>query len=75
MSSEPPSKKSKMASSSENPYLAHKLDNGNGSSNGYSNGGASTTGVGAAGSSKSPLNGLVPRKVSVAQAKGIMVSR
>ena len=70
---QPPSKKSKMAADSEvsNPYLAHREGE-----NPYSKGTANGSGNGAAasaGSSRSPLNGLVPRQVSVAQAKGIMV--
>lgn len=69
---QPPSKKSKMAADSEvsNPYLAHREGE-----NPYSKGTANGSGNGAAasaGSSRSPLNGLVPRQVSVAQAKGIM---
>ncbi|OCF30569.1 pre-mRNA-splicing factor ATP-dependent RNA helicase DHX15/PRP43 [Kwoniella heveanensis BCC8398] len=76
--SEPPSKRSKTGyvdpSSStppaDNPYLAHRNNATASSSNGYANGtnGAATP----SGKVSNPLNGLVPRKVSVAQAKSIM---
>jgi hypothetical protein len=49
----------------DNPYLAHR--NG-------ANGAGSTAVNGASGSGvKNPLNGLVPRRVSVEQAKSIQV--
>lgn len=77
ISTEPPTKRSKMANSdagpstpSENPYLAHlapKAGNGNGSGSG-----SGSNGVPAA-SGKSPLNGLVPRMVTTEQAKNILV--
>lgn len=80
---EPPSKRSKASTPSDmpgpstqrdNPYLAHRAPesyangNGNGAATG-SNGTASASGKVA-----NPLNGLVPRKVGVDQAKKIMVS-
>ncbi|WVQ93389.1 hypothetical protein IAU59_000458 [Kwoniella sp. CBS 9459] len=76
--SEPPSKRSKTgyvdpSSStphSDNPYLAHRNNAAASSSNGYTNG--ANGAAGPAGKVSNPLNGLVPRKVSVAQAKTIM---
>ncbi|KAK6904534.1 pre-mRNA-splicing factor ATP-dependent RNA helicase DHX15/PRP43 [Kwoniella mangroviensis CBS 8886] len=71
---EPPSKRSKMVGDSssstppvDNPYLAHRDMAASSSTNGYA------TGInGTSGKASNPLNGLVPRKVSVAQAKSIM---
>jgi pre-mRNA-splicing factor ATP-dependent RNA helicase DHX15/PRP43 len=68
---EPPQKRSKMAEAGpstplDNPYLSHRQ------SNTYASGanGVASNGNGV----KNPLNGLVPRQVTVAQAKDIMVS-
>lgn len=78
MSTEPPSKRSKMVNSdagpsTENPYLAHlgpKGGAGYGSGNGN---GTGSNGVPAP-TGKNPLNGLVPRMVTTEQAKNILVS-
>ncbi|WWC91392.1 uncharacterized protein L201_006336 [Kwoniella dendrophila CBS 6074] len=70
---EPPSKRSKTAVESsssapvDNPYLAHRNMTASSSSNGYATGSNGTSEK-----ASNPLNGLVPRKVSVAQAKSIM---
>ena len=74
--SEPPYKRSKPSTNGdagpstsnggENPYLAHLPAHLRGS-NGASGSNGTPTGV------KNPLAGLVPRQVSVAQAKDIMV--
>jgi pre-mRNA-splicing factor ATP-dependent RNA helicase DHX15/PRP43 len=80
---EPPSKRSKVdapgpSTAAPNPYLAHRTPDMYGE-NGYGNGnGASSStganGISASGKVANPLNGLVPRKVGVDQAKRIMVS-
>ncbi|WRT68867.1 uncharacterized protein IL334_005848 [Kwoniella shivajii] len=76
--SEPPSKRSKTivdSSSStpvDNPYLAHRNTMASSSSNGYASGANGVAGAGAGGKATNPLNGLVPRKVSVAQVKTIL---
>ncbi|WVQ76583.1 hypothetical protein IAR50_006255 [Cryptococcus sp. DSM 104548] len=69
--SEPPAKRSKMESSTapeNNPYLAHRQEYQNG--NGMSNGASGVTG--SVDRKEHPLNGMVPRKVTVDQAKRIM---
>ena len=56
----------------ENPYLAHLPPHLRGmSTNGVATG---ANGVNGTGKVSSPLNGLVPRRVTVDQAKAIMVS-
>ena len=59
----------------DNPYLAHLAPQQR-AVNGYSNGGVPTgsNGVNGAVKVKNPLDGLVPRRVAVQQAKAIMVS-
>ncbi|TYJ54362.1 hypothetical protein B9479_005028 [Cryptococcus floricola] len=69
--SEPPAKRSKMESNTApetNPYLAHRQEYQNG--NGLSNGASGVTG--SVDRKEHPLNGMVPRKVTVDQAKKIM---
>ncbi|AFR95911.1 pre-mRNA-splicing factor ATP-dependent RNA helicase DHX15/PRP43 [Cryptococcus neoformans C23] len=69
--SEPPAKRSKMdstATSENNPYLAHR--NEGPSYGGMTNGASGVTG--AIDRNEHPLNGMVPRKVTVDQAKKIM---
>ena len=65
----------------DNPYLAHRLPQASAStSNPYATGangvGSSNNGYASGGERvKNPLTGLVPRQVTVEQAKGIMVSK
>ncbi|XAO25250.1 hypothetical protein I312_104067 [Cryptococcus bacillisporus CA1280] len=69
--SEPPAKRSKMDSAAApetNPYLAHRTE---GSSYGGMTNGASGV-TGSIDRHEHPLNGMVPRKVTVDQAKKIM---
>ncbi|KIR58265.1 pre-mRNA-splicing factor ATP-dependent RNA helicase DHX15/PRP43 [Cryptococcus bacillisporus CA1873] len=69
--SEPPAKRSKMDSAAApetNPYLAHRTE---GSSYGGMTNGASGV-TGSIDRNEHPLNGMVPRKVTVDQAKKIM---
>ncbi|ODO02912.1 hypothetical protein I350_05754 [Cryptococcus amylolentus CBS 6273] len=69
--SEPPAKRSKMESNTApetNPYLAHRQEYQNG--NGLNNGASGVTG--SVDRKEHPLNGMVPRKVTVDQAKKIM---
>lgn len=75
--SEPASKRSKPSTpSSENPYLAHMSGAAAAGSSRMASGanGVATGSNGGPVGVKNPLNGLVPRKVSVDQAKAIMVS-
>lgn len=77
--SEPPYKRSKPSTMSddagpstppvENPYLAHLPPHMRGM-NGTASG---PNGVNGTGKVSNPLNGLVPRRVTVDQAKAIMV--
>ncbi|KAK4685021.1 pre-mRNA-splicing factor ATP-dependent RNA helicase DHX15/PRP43, partial [Tremellales sp. Uapishka_1] len=80
MSVEPPNKRSKVTSQSstpgpstpmENPYLAHLAPQGR-ASPGPSYGGVANGSNGYGPKVANPLNGLVPRKVTVDQAKAIM---
>ncbi|RSH95451.1 DEAH-box ATP-dependent RNA helicase prp43 [Saitozyma podzolica] len=66
--SSPPPKRSKPSTPApmDNPYLAHRTDASS------SRGSAVATGANGAPAVKNPLNGLIPRKVSVDQAKAIM---
>ncbi|KAL0247548.1 hypothetical protein I308_103618 [Cryptococcus tetragattii IND107] len=69
--SEPPAKRSKMGSAAApetNPYLAHR--NEGSSYGGMTNGASGVTG--SIDRNEHPLNGMVPRKVTVDQAKKIM---
>ncbi|KAE8543383.1 hypothetical protein D1P53_000090 [Cryptococcus gattii VGV] len=69
--SEPPAKRSKMDSAAApetNPYLAHR--NEGSSYGGMTNGASGVTG--SIDRNEHPLNGMVPRKVTVDQAKKIM---
>ncbi|KGB76101.1 pre-mRNA-splicing factor ATP-dependent RNA helicase DHX15/PRP43 [Cryptococcus deuterogattii 99/473] len=69
--SEPPAKRSKMDSTAapeNNPYLAHR--NEGSSYGGMTNGASGVTG--SIDRNEHPLNGMVPRKVTVDQAKKIM---
>ncbi|WVQ81617.1 hypothetical protein IAT38_003741 [Cryptococcus sp. DSM 104549] len=70
--SEPPAKRSKTATPAEsNPYLAHRNEtNGESSSNPYVTSDSAVTG--SVDAKNHPLNGMVPRKVTVGQAKAIM---
>lgn len=63
--SEPPSKRTKTFS--DNPYLAHMAGESSSQTPSFA---TSTNGTRV----KNPINGLVPRKVTVDQAKTIMVS-
>lgn len=72
MSTEPPNKRTKMEN--DNPYLAHLSGKGASSATGSGSGSGSGSNGVAPSTSRNPLNGLVPRNVTVAQAKSIMVS-
>jgi len=58
----------------ENPYLAHLPPHMRGASNGVATGANGVNGLNGVGKVTNPLNGLVPRRVTVDQAKAIMVS-